>query len=109
MMRMTKYAAVLGVAMLVGGSAMQAQPATLTIQADKPVAKVSPTLYGLMTEEINYSYDGGLYGELVQDRTFQSSRSDTENWVPVPQGTAHGLVVRDPATGPSAALPASLR
>jgi alpha-N-arabinofuranosidase len=109
MMRMTKYAAVLGVAMLVGGSAMQAQPATLTIQADKPVAKVSPTLYGLMTEEINYSYDGGLYGELVQDRTFQSSRSDTENWVPVPQGTAHGLVVRDPATGPSAALPASLK
>jgi len=100
---------VLGLAMWAGGLVVQAQPATLTIQADKPVAKVSPTLYGLMTEEINYSYDGGLYGELVQDRTFQSSRSDTENWVPVPQGTAHGSVVRDLATGPSAALPASLK
>ena len=31
-------------------------------------AKVSPMLYGLMTEEINYSYDGGIYGELVRDR-----------------------------------------
>jgi hypothetical protein len=28
-------------------------------------APVSPTLYGLMTEEINCSYDGGLYAELV--------------------------------------------
>ena len=40
--------------------------ATLTIDTDKPIAKVSPTLYGMMTEEINYSYDGGLYAELVQ-------------------------------------------
>ena len=40
-----------------------AQPAavTLNIQLDKPLHAVSPTLYGLMTEEINYSYDGGLY------------------------------------------------
>jgi len=81
--------------------------ATLKIETDKVVAKVSPTLYGLMTEEINYSYDGGLYGELVQDRTFQSSRSDTENWIPVAVGTAKGSVEPDRATGPSAALAAS--
>ena len=84
-------------------------PAALTIHIDKPIAKVSPTLYGLMTEEINYSYDGGLYAELVQDRNFLASRSDTENWVPVPQGTAKGTVMIDRATGPSAALPSSLK
>jgi alpha-N-arabinofuranosidase len=128
---MVKCAAVLGIAVLLSvgvvaaqgqgggaavGSAAQVQAismpeavATLTIDASRPVAKVSPTLYGLMTEEINYSYDGGLYGELVQDRTFQSSRGDTENWIPVSQGTAHGSVVRDMTTGPSAALPASLK
>jgi alpha-N-arabinofuranosidase len=95
------------------GAPVQALPpvpdavATLKIETDKPVAKVSPTLYGLMTEEINYSYDGGLYGELVQDRTFLSSRSDTENWIPVLQGTAKGTVEPDKSTGPSAALPAS--
>jgi alpha-N-arabinofuranosidase len=61
-----------------------------------------------MTEEINYSYEGGLYGELVQDRTFLSLR-DPSNWIPVPQGTARGTVARDATTGPSAALPGSLK
>ena len=89
-------------------AATQAQAATLTISTDKAGAKVSPTLYGLMTEEINYSYEGGLYGELVQDRTFLNVR-DTVNWIPVEEGTARGAIARDTTTGPSAALPASLK
>ena len=110
MMRTMKWTTVLGVAALCGAAVVRAQgPATLTIHADQPVHKVSPTLYGLMTEEINYSYDGGLYAEMVQDRTFLASRSDTENWIPVPTGNARGSVVRDAGTGPSAALPASLK
>ncbi|HEY4380391.1 MAG TPA: alpha-L-arabinofuranosidase C-terminal domain-containing protein [Acidobacteriaceae bacterium] len=123
MMRVMKVAAVVGLVVWTGAVMAQGQPAaapvqavappqavaTLRIDASKAVAKVSPTLYGLMTEEINYSYDGGLYGELVQDRTFESSRSDTENWIPVPQGIARGSVMRDPSTGPSAALTASLK
>lgn len=40
----------------------------LQIQADKMVARVSPVRAGLMTEEINHSFDGGLYAELVRDR-----------------------------------------
>jgi len=51
--------------------AQSAAPVTLNIQLDKPAHAVSPTLYGLMTEEINYSYDGGLYAEMVRNRTFQ--------------------------------------
>ncbi|MGD0797233.1 MAG: alpha-L-arabinofuranosidase C-terminal domain-containing protein [Acidobacteriaceae bacterium] len=117
MVRFVDGVKVLGVAALVvfmmGGArwaaAQGSAQATLTISADKPVAKVSPTLYGLMTEEINYSYDGGLYAELVQDRNFLASRSDTENWVPVPQGTAKGSVTIDRAAGPSTALPSSLK
>jgi alpha-N-arabinofuranosidase len=115
MNRTVKFAAVLGVAVwmsAVTGQAQQAsaqaQAATLTIDAGKAGAKVSPTLYGLMTEEINYSYEGGLYGELVQDRTFLNIR-DPSNWIPVPQGTARGTVARDATTGPSAALPGSLK
>src|ERR1035437_9760198 len=42
------------------------------IQADKFTAKMPPTFYGLMTEEINFSYEGGLYGELIRNRTFKS-------------------------------------
>ena len=38
---------------------------TLQIDAGQVTAHVSPTLYGLMTEEINHSYDGGLYAVTV--------------------------------------------
>ena len=31
-----------------------------------------PTFYGLMTEEINFSYEGGLYGELIRNGTFKA-------------------------------------
>ena len=55
-------------AALVFPFSLSAQAPSFTIQVDHPIATVSPTLYGLMTEEINYSYDGGIYGELVRDR-----------------------------------------
>ena len=51
--------------------ARAAEPGRLTVQVDQPGVKISPTLYGLMTEEINYTYDGGLYGELIRNRAFQ--------------------------------------
>jgi len=46
---------------------------SITINTNKVTAQVSPTLYGLMTEEINYSYDGGIYGELIRNRVFKGS------------------------------------
>jgi len=52
----------------------------LKIKADEVKAKVSPTLYGLMTEEINYSYEGGLYGELIRNRTFKANRAKPVFW-----------------------------
>ncbi len=47
------------------------QPVALTVHADQPGARIDPIFYGLMTEEINYSYDGGLYAELIRNRIFQ--------------------------------------
>jgi alpha-L-arabinofuranosidase len=104
------FAAWMGMAAGQGQHASQAQGvATLTIETDKPVAKVSPTLYGLMTEEINYSYEGGLYGEMVSNRNFLSDWSGTHDWFLSPFGTAGGAISTDPATGPSAALPSSMK
>jgi len=45
---------------------------TLEIQADRATAKFSPMFYGLMTEEINFSYEGGIYGELIRNRSFKA-------------------------------------
>ena len=85
------------------------QQATLTVHLDKPTAKVSPTLYGLMTEEINYSYDGGLYAEMVRNRTFRGNWSGILYWYLVEDGNAQAKMELDKSTGPSAALPESLK
>ena len=53
---------------------------TLQIKADQVAAKASPTLYGLMTEEINYSYEGGLYGELIRNRAFKANPTNAVYW-----------------------------
>ena len=84
-------------------------PAVLTIHADQPVSKVSPMLYGLMTEEINYSYDGGLYAEIVRNRAFRPNRSNFPNWILVENGAALAKISADTNTGPCEALPHSLR
>jgi alpha-N-arabinofuranosidase len=89
--------------------AQQAPVATLQIQTDKAVAKVSPTLYGLMTEEINYSYDGGLYGELVNSRVVGPQWDNLEHWVAVNLGNAQATIAVDRENGPSAVLTRSLK
>ena len=87
----------------------QTKPAILTIHIDTPVSKVSPILYGLMTEEINYSYDGGLYGEMVRNRTFRANKSNVPYWILFEEGDAEAKMQVDRQTGPSEALNYSLR
>jgi len=110
---MTKKTFAHGVALTVLLTAVllhaQAPPAVLTIHADQPVSKVSPTLYGLMTEEINYSYDGGLYAEMVRNRTIGSDWSGIGHWLLVEDGHADAAMSVDRQTGPSDALKSSLK
>src|SRR5213082_4135617 len=91
-------------ALLIPEASSQIGRTVLTISLDKPVSKVSPTLYGLMTEEINYSYDGGLYAELVRNRTFRSDWSGILNWFLIEKGTSSAKVSVDSKEGPSTAL-----
>lgn len=81
---------------------------TLTLHVDQAKTPVSPTLYGLMTEEINYSYDGGLYPELVRNRAFRDAPYPS-HWRPVEEGNATAEFTIDRLTGPSEALPQSLK
>ena len=88
----------------------QAAPATLTIDANKPLHPVSPTLYGMMTEEINYSYDGGLYAEMVRNRSFTDRGwAGIGHWNLDSAGNAHATAKYDNETGPSDALSGSMR
>src|SRR5206468_9196815 len=65
---------------LITATGLKAQNPKLTLDFTKPGASVSPTLYGLMTEEINHSYDGGLYAELIRNRIFKDNPAKPEGW-----------------------------
>ncbi|MDI9363867.1 MAG: alpha-L-arabinofuranosidase C-terminal domain-containing protein [Flavobacterium sp.] len=57
-----------------------AQTPKITLEVSKATTNVSPMLYGLMTEEINHSYDGGLYAELIRNRIFKDNPTKPEGW-----------------------------
>ena len=42
-----------------------------TVLANKPGATIQPTMYGVFFEDINYGADGGLYADLVENRSFE--------------------------------------
>ncbi len=86
-----------------------AQSPSLTIQVDHPTAKVSPIFYGLMTEEINHSYEGGIYPELVQDRIIGRGFGALNNWNMVARGNSIVNISGDETAGPSEAIKNSLR
>lgn len=44
---------------------------TITIKADKPVADMSPIMYGVFFEDINLGADGGIYAEMIKNRSFE--------------------------------------
>ena len=67
------------------------------VQVNKPGVKISPTSYGLMTEEINHAYDGGLYGELIQNRAFKDDPKGPAHWSVVTSGGGAGTITLDTA------------
>src|SRR5271170_2206117 len=96
-------------AFITGTCVAQQAKAMVNIQLDHMAHSVSPTLYGLMTEEINYSYDGGLYAEMVRNRTFQDRGfGGVAHWNIEHLGTSDAKMSVDETAGPSAALPHSL-
>ena len=76
----------------------------LTLDLTKPGVKVSPMLYGLMTEEINHSYDGGLYAELIKNRIFKDNPKAPDAWSVIQDGDAKAaikLIAADQANIPA--------
>ncbi|HMG94011.1 MAG TPA: alpha-L-arabinofuranosidase C-terminal domain-containing protein [Chryseolinea sp.] len=49
----------------------QSDPAVMVVDVSKPVADVQPTMWGIFFEDINFGADGGLYAELVKNRSFE--------------------------------------
>src|ERR1700689_3074027 len=109
----SKYAALLAAIICSLGAGLRAPadpaPAHLVVDAAHPGAKISPMLYGLMTEEINHSYDGGLYGELIRNRVFKDSAQSPASWSVVQADGAAATIALDNAAPLNSQLPTSLR
>lgn len=57
--------------MLMAVSSLGAFAQQFTIQANKLGAPIQPTMYGIFFEDINFGADGGLYAEMVANRSFE--------------------------------------
>jgi alpha-L-arabinofuranosidase len=96
-------------AVLIHGVGHSQEPGQITIRADLPGATINPNFYGLMTEEINHAYDGGLYAELIQNRLFKDNASAPDHWSVVATGGGAGTISLDTANPINAALTTCLR
>ncbi len=56
------------------GTQLQAQSNTITIKANQPTANIQPTMWGVFFEDINLGADGGIYAELVKNRSFEFTK-----------------------------------
>lgn len=72
-----------------------AQDARLTVQVDKPGHPIAPTLWGIFFEDINLSADGGIYPELVRNRSFEDNEKLAEYWSPTNSGVARAELAID--------------
>src|SRR4030095_6184752 len=85
------------------------QPVTLTVRVDQPGVKIDPLFYGLMTEEINYAYDGGLYAELIRNRTFRDNAQNPVNWSLAKYSGGEGTIALEDNPVPGTALTKAVR
>ncbi|MFO1487226.1 MAG: alpha-L-arabinofuranosidase C-terminal domain-containing protein [Verrucomicrobiota bacterium] len=73
-------ALLLGAALSFPAAGRAQNSATITVQAGGPGTSISPDLIGIFFEDINYAADGGLYAELVQNRSFEYNATEGRGW-----------------------------
>lgn len=76
---MNKKKQILLSAVLASALASNAQ-VTINVDASNPGIKVSPNLYGIFFEDINHAADGGLYAELISNRSFEDDDKNIPTW-----------------------------
>jgi alpha-N-arabinofuranosidase len=79
------------------------------VDAGHMSGKVSPRLYGLMTEEINHSYDGGLYAEMIRNRAFLDDPRTPAHWAVVNDDESSAALALDSTNSYNDKLTTSLR
>lgn len=62
------------------GISAQTNAPEMVVNTLKPGAEIQKTMYGIFFEDINYAADGGLYAELVKNRSFEFPSNPLQGW-----------------------------
>ncbi len=68
------------------------QSTAFVVKANQPVTEIQPTMWGLFFEDINMGGDGGVYAELVKNRSFEFD-TPMMGWKEIKEGGAEGSVL----------------
>jgi alpha-L-arabinofuranosidase len=74
-MKLLKLCSVSVTTFLLHFAAVAQAPAVITVKADKPYAEIQPAMWGIFFEDINLGADGGIYAELVKNRSFEFTKA----------------------------------
>ena len=61
----------IAVLLLMNAMALTAQQRNLQVDLTNKITEIQPTMYGVFFEDINFAADGGLYAELIKNRSFE--------------------------------------
>jgi alpha-N-arabinofuranosidase len=79
MIKIAKRIFLLGTIILLSNISFSQDNQTFYVDVDKPKAEIQPTMWGVFFEDINFAADGGIYAELVKNRSFEFYRPK-EGW-----------------------------
>ena len=82
-------------------SGLASAPAKVFVNAAKPGHQISRTLWGVFFEDINLSADGGIYPELVRNRSFEDAdRPESWEFISADGKSAASVAKADPSSNP---------
>jgi len=94
--RTAKKVGIVFICLILASLSMSSAQTKITINASQPGVKISPTMYGIFFEDINFGADGGLYAELVKNRGFEFPEEAVMGWTRMASRDSRGsLSIRD--------------
>jgi alpha-N-arabinofuranosidase len=80
MIRVSRFGLFAAMCALVASAAADTDPITLRVNVGDPGKPISPDLMGVFFEDLNHAGDGGLYAELIQNRSFEFRATEQPTW-----------------------------
>lgn len=74
-MSKSKFSAIIALSIVLSIQLISAQTHTIQVNVRKPGSPIQKTMWGIFFEDINYGADGGLYAEMIKNRSFEFSQN----------------------------------